>query len=298
MKNLGIMDNIQLEDDEMLGALAFDEEMEHSYLDNIMQEMDVETVANMEDKLEGENMASSVATEDILTPHAHADTEDTLAVTSGSNIMRSGPVRIDTTAYSTGTWWLNNWVNNSNTQVESRVSTCKNMLGCACNSTEMEIKSNTRIIKPISGDCTLGRVNFKRSRNEMIVWSVSGTKRFDNTRSRRGSMPRKCLTARRRKLSPAGDPPSTPPGVYQDSAADNSNAGKLFGGSGAKFASLRNRRGVRGGEDGRVQTKLMLRVSNDGNGKFSLFTSGLGGVRAGKRPAEIEENTSEKKLKF
>ena len=129
----------------------------------------------------------------------------------------------------------------------------------------------------------MDRVKFKRSRNELIVWSVSGTERFDN--STRGSRPRKCLTALRRKLSQSTPPPG-------------SNAGKLFGGSGAKFASLRNRRGVRGGEDGRIQTKLMLRVSNDGNGRFSLFSSGVGGVRAEKRPAESDINTSEKKLKF
>ena len=53
--------------------------------------------------------------------------------------------------------------------------------------------------------------------------------------------------------------------------------------------------GSGGGEDGRFQTKLILRVSNDGNGKFSLFTSGVEGVRAGKRSAEDEENTSDKK---
>ena len=55
--------------------------------------------------------------------------------------------------------------------------------------------------------------------------------------------------------------------------------------------------GGEGGEDGRFQTKLLLRVSNNGNGKFSLFTSGVEGVRAGKRPAESEENTSEKKIR-
>ena len=222
------------EDEEMLVDLTFDDEMEHSYLDRMMEELDVETVANME----GENKASFVATEDIPASHAHAGTEDTLAIHDGSNIVNSGPVQINTPAYNTGTWWLNNWVSNNNTQVEFQVSTCKNMLGCACNSTEMGAKSNTRMVKPSSGDCTLGRVRCKRSRNELIVWSVSGTERFDN--SRRGSMPRKCLTARRRKPSQS----TPPPGSY------DSNTGKLFGGSGPKFASLRNRRGVRGGEDG------------------------------------------------
>ena len=73
-----------------------------------MEEMDVETVENMENKLEGENMASFVATEDIVASHAHAGTKETLAIHNDSNTMSSGPVWINTPAYNTGTWWLNN----------------------------------------------------------------------------------------------------------------------------------------------------------------------------------------------
>ena len=51
-----------------------------------------------------------------------------------------------------------------------------------------------------------------------------------------------------------------------------------FGGSGARFASLRNRRGVRGGEDGLIQTRLKLSIVTSGDGKFSLFA----GKSAGK----------------
>ena len=40
-----------------------------------------------------------------------------------------------------------------------------------------------------------------------------------------------------------------------------------FGGSGAKFTALRNRRGVRAGQDGLIQKRLNLTV---GGGKFSL----------------------------
>ena len=43
-----------------------------------------------------------------------------------------------------------------------------------------------------------------------------------------------------------------------------------FGGSGAKFTALRNRRGVRGGQDGLIQKRLNLTLVNGGNGKFSL----------------------------
>ena len=114
-------------------------------------------------------------------------------------------------------------------------------------------------------------------------------------------MPRKYLTGKRRRPSQTEDklkPQEKDQASATISPDTDSKAGKLFGGSGAKFATLRNRRGVRGGEDGRFQTKLLLRVTNNGNGKFSLFTSGVEGVRAGKRPAESEENTSEKKMRL
>ena len=113
------------------------------------------------------------------------------------------------------------------------------------------------------------------------------------------SLPRKFLTARRKRPSQT-EAQSTMPGVEEDRAgiiSNNISSNELFGGSGSKFRSLRNRRGVREGGDGRVQTKLFLSVSNDGNGRFSLFT-GVGAGRARKRPAvDYEENPSEKKVK-
>ena len=47
-----------------------------------------------------------------------------------------------------------------------------------------------------------------------------------------------------------------------------------FGGSGARFSSLRNRRGVRSGQDGLVQKRLVLTVLNGGDGRFSLSIGG------------------------
>ena len=158
----------------------------------------------------------------------------------------------------------------------------------------------------------MGRINYKRGRKEQIVWSK-------NSKSKRGSLPRKCLAGKRRRPCQTGDQ-STQPRVEEESNVregevhplaqlvqqeprgdgDMENripSNELFGGSGARFASLRNRRGVREGEDGRFQTKLFLSCSNDGNGKFSLFT-GVGVGKAGKRPADVnEENPSGKKVK-
>ena len=47
-----------------------------------------------------------------------------------------------------------------------------------------------------------------------------------------------------------------------------------FGGSGARFGSLRNRRGVRAGQDGLVQKRLVLNMVNGVNGRFSLSIGG------------------------
>ena len=75
---------------------------------------------------------------------------------------------------------------------------------------------------------------------------------------------RRWLTARRRQGARAGA------GVQNESRGVLETTPK-FGGSGARFATLRNRRGVRGGKDGLVQTRLKLSIVNVGNGKFSLF---------------------------
>ena len=82
------------------------------------------------------------------------------------------------------------------------------------------------------------------------------------------------MTARRRNCARAGE------GVQEEF---NKPMGVLeatpkFGGSGARFATLRNSRGVRGDADGLVQTRFRLSIVYDGDGKFSLCS----GESAGK----------------
>ena len=117
MMNLGIIDDMEqgeVHDDGMLVAMDFDEEMEHSYLDRILKELDVGTTANIEDMLEGKDMATFAVAGRDDTQASHAGTEDSLSEPDGSDNMASGCVQIDTSALSaymnTGTWWLNNWV--------------------------------------------------------------------------------------------------------------------------------------------------------------------------------------------
>ena len=71
----------------------------------------------------------------------------------------------------------------------------------------------------------------------------------------------------------------------------------MFGGSGAKFAPLRNWRGVQKGSDHRVQHKILLNVSSEGKGRFSLSLSGGDGGQTGKRPAENTQSPGAKKMK-
>ena len=136
MTNLGITEDMELGDvhgDEMLVDLAFDEEMENSFLDRFLEEVDGGSAAYMEDKLECENMTTFAVTEDTLA--SHADTEDILPVPA---IMASGSVNINTAAYmNTGTWWLGNWISssNNNTQVGIKLANCKSRLDCAVHAT-------------------------------------------------------------------------------------------------------------------------------------------------------------------
>ena len=102
----------------------------------------------------------------------------------------------------------------------------------------------------------LPRKRYKRSRNEHIKWwggvAAKGARRW--------------LTARRQGAR-AGV------GVQNETIKPRGllEASPEFGGSGARFASLRNRRGVRGGADGLIQTRLKLSIVPSGDGKFSLF---------------------------
>ena len=166
MVNLGIIDDmevgemIDVKDDELQVDMAFDEEMEHNYLDRILEEMEVGDAA-------GDNLDNILGKDNIES-------------------VAGGSLHINIQAYkNTGTWWLNNWVTNTTTQVELQLPPCKNMLGCACSLTDLGNMEDTRIIHPASWDCTMGRINYKRGRKEQIVWSK-------NSRSKRGSLPRKC----------------------------------------------------------------------------------------------------------
>ena len=89
-----------------------------------------------------------------------------------------------------------------------------------------------RILRPVSRDCMLPRKSYKRSRREQTKWLEGVVEK--------GA--RRWLTARRRHCPQAG---------MGEQARDESNkprevleATPQFGGSGARFATLRNRRGV------------------------------------------------------
>ena len=117
---------------------------------------------------------------------------------------------------------------------------------------------------------------------------------------KRGSLPRKFLKAKSRRQEPPKvvleDRNTTP--EQSTPRGEPGGPKQTFGGSGAKFAPLRNRRGVKSGCDGRVQGKILLNVSSDGKGKFSLSLMGGEGGQNGKRPAENNLSPRAKKRKF
>ena len=152
-----------------------------------------------------------------------------------------------------------------------------------------------RILTPTFGNCRSVVKRYKRYRNKATKWH--------NTYSKGGSLPKKYILAGRRKT---GSKPQAGGGSGTTSTSaerqpescgtgeENNKASKVvpvpmgvlgqdtltnppaisFGGSGAKFSSLRNRRGVRAGQDGLVQKRLVLTVVNGGDGRFSLSIGG------------------------
>ena len=108
----------------------------------------------------------------------------------------------------------------------------------------------------------LSKRSYKRSRKEQTTWWGGAVE----------TGVRRWLTARRRKSAGAAE------GVGDESKGVPETTPK-FGGSGARFGKLRNRRGVRGGTDGLLQTRLRLSIVNDGGGKFSLFAGESAGIK-------------------
>ena len=124
-----------------------------------------------------------------------------------------------------------------------------------------------RILRPVSVDCMQSRRRYKRSRKEQTTWWGGAV----------GNGVRRWLTARRRQGAGAGE------GVGDESKGVLETTPK-FGGSGARFGTLRNRRGVRGGTDGLVQTRLRLSIVNDAGGKFSLVAGESAGMNQKNEP--------------
>ena len=161
-------------------------------------------------------------------------------------------------------------------------------------SQEGNICVGKRILTPTYRNCRSGNNNkkrYKRYRNEATKWH----KPF----SEGGSLPRKYVVAGRRNTG--SKPPSAAPAAERQPESDGtakatckaSNDDDVpvpmrvlsqdirtnppvisFGGSGARFGSLRNRRGVRAGQDGLVQKRLVLNMVNGVNGRFSLSIGG------------------------
>ena len=299
MVNLGIYDDMEIGEDhesiidESFG-LEVDEALEHAFLDRMlegiddlkMEVSDDDGDSASEDYGEGEGVHDGLG--DTAVP---GDIDIDIAEQEEPNghlerAFDTAMVKVNENAYMMGgTWWINGWKSSTkNTHKDQPMRLrCRNKLGCACNSDNKSL-TTTRLLKPVSVDCSSDRVSFKRSRKEPIVWQK-------RDKGKRGSLPRIILTANRRRQEPT----SRSDEVVLESTPEGSK--RMFGGSGAKFAPLRNQRGVQSGSDGRVQGKILLTVSSEGKGRFSLSLSGGDGGQTGKRPAENNLSPGAKKRK-
>ena len=295
MVNLGIYDDMEIEDDhessidESFG-LEVDEALEHAFLDRMLEGIDDLKMEVSDD--DGDQvhcvMGDTAGPGDIAEqkePNGHLE-----------RAFDTDQVKVNESAYMMGgTWWINGWKScNTNTDQPLRLL-CRNKLGCACNIMNSDNKSLTsRLLKPVSVDCSSDRISYKRSRKEHIVWQK---RELEVDNGKRGSSPRKTLTAKRgRQATPKrGDEVVLEVRDRVRSTPEKSK--RMFGGSGAKFAPLRNRRGVQKGSDHRVQGKILLNVSSEGKGRFSLSLSGGDGGQTGKRPAENNLSPGAKKRK-
>ena len=162
-----------------------------------------------------------------------------------------------------------------------------------------DVGEKHRILTPTFKNCRGEIMSFKRKRNKRTKWHrIEGY----YSESKGGSLPRRFVVAGRRKTGAhglIGRIPGCGHGVFErqhrrqpepgsggasskvqagEDAEQLTSRGVLgqdartisFGGSGAKFTPLRNRRGVRAGQDGLIQKRLNLTVVNGGEGKFSL----------------------------
>ena len=130
----------------------FDDELEHSFLDNILEKMDMDREPHCE---EVEMVVDMMESALVLEPQIVYD--DCQVVPGDMDSYERGVqgncggdmntrqsqtkiIDVNTEAYtSEGTWYQNNWVQNNKTQGEekARVPECKNKLGCACATSEL-----------------------------------------------------------------------------------------------------------------------------------------------------------------
>ena len=165
----------------------FDDELEHSFLDNILEGMEMDREPNYEEvEMVMDTMESAPVLEPevlvgdcLVVPGVMANEEQMVHGDSGDMNTRQSQtetVIVNTEAYhSEGTWIQNNWVNKNEAQGEekAKVPKCKNMLGCACLTSGMSKNEDgpfVRMLRPVSGDCMLSRKRYKRSRKERTKW--------------------------------------------------------------------------------------------------------------------------------
>ena len=137
---------------------------------------EVEMVMDMKESVTV--LEPEVLNDDCLVVPGDMSSYEHVVVQGDTNTKQSQTktVSINIEAYnSEGTWFKNNWLYKNKPKGEEKVKVpkCKNMLGCACLTTEMGKSKDgpfVRILRPVSGDCMLPRRRYKRTRNEQTKW--------------------------------------------------------------------------------------------------------------------------------
>ena len=278
MASLELYDNMELEEeyDNNTTMMEWNEAMEHEYLDRLLEN----TGDNINNDMDiSFNILVDVPAEEPVSMTSTDDDDEQTCWLDGEPVAWQGQgtedIKISEGAYrSGGTWWLSGWIspkaksNHSMHAVQEATKLCRS---CTCTMEDIGVKN--RILTTTFRNCNGEIHSFKRKRNRTTKWH-----RTEGCCSERkgGSLPRSFVVAGRRKTERQ---PRRQPEIGRGGASSMVEAGGVlgqdtqaisFGGSGAKFTALRNRRGVRAGQDGLIQKRLNLTVVNVGGGKFSL----------------------------
>ena len=144
MRDLGMDDDMEdtvmdFADNKKEHVTNFDEELEHSYLDEIIDSLPAGwwTRDSIEEaSCPGDNASTAKVVSQDQLPIGDQ------ALTAGAGIREQEQLIVNIEAYrSGGTWWLNNWLTKDDSLSGNEQILCKGKLGCACSTREKRLQN-------------------------------------------------------------------------------------------------------------------------------------------------------------